>query len=210
MSKFFILLVFSILVPSSLASTVEAVSTKTATKEFELGCSKDATTKLFGNPLICAKRDVLRAAIKAKGGKVLSEDKGRYSDKYDSSGVLDSSSILIVSYIDDRFVTAIYEFPNNDKQLFTSITEMVTGKYGFPKKSTRRGNLGIAHHLWTTPDGIDISVSIGFGDTGIYIEYVNQETLKLLVEAKSQDNKRYLNERLSKLKDKYSKQDEVF
>lgn len=153
-------------------------------------CS-NATTRLFGILIRCSSRDSLMVAVKDAGAIVKREDKERWSDVYDSSGLLKGSSKLVVAYtLDDYFALAEYTFPSSmDTEQVHRIKEMVASKYGRPDRFYGSSHLGKAGYTWDLEDGIEIKVHRGWPDTTTYLAYTFPENYQSMQAAAERQRK---------------------
>jgi TPR repeat protein len=137
-------------------------------------CATTARTELFGVKLLCADRAELRRALSATKARATREDYGFWYDTYDSTGVLDGSSELLVGYVSESqvFGRAQYTFPAHvDASLVARVADLVSKRHGAPTKRHGDPSLGSVSYEWRLPDGVVITVSRGWPDSTTYLAY---------------------------------------
>lgn len=136
-------------------------------------CLKEATTKMFGELISCANRELLRKKIKQQSIKVISEDNQSLSDTYFTGASIKGTSELNIQYTDKTdFVKATYTYIGRNKpELIVKVKNEIMKKYGQPTHSTGDTSEGEASFHWLLDDNIVINVFRHWPDTTTFVEY---------------------------------------
>jgi hypothetical protein len=128
----------------------------------------DACTGIFGIPILFAKRDMVRAALKARGFKVVSEDDNRAVDVYEK---LASEFKTVSAYYDEerQLADLRIEYP------LEHLAEMAT-ETPFPGAVLirKRGDFGRdedSFKRWTLPDNVDLKLYRNRGEDMVTLAF---------------------------------------
>ena len=139
-------------------------------------CGKEST-RLFGEPLACAKRTTFRAALTKAGAIPTREDDHYLCDLYDPKELLDGADKLTVCYTATSAAAEVsYRIPAFvDPGRVSTIRSLVASKYGPPQRASGDPRLGPVTYEWRRQDTVNIVLSRGWPDTTVYLEFRPRE-----------------------------------